>query len=113
MLLLSDAFREYLIYFLVGSFVCLGVLFAYVLIRHWVASLREKHEMQVQDLYQPAVNAVFAAQDPGQLEAAIAAFGVVPRRYLRHVGRMLVKPLRVASGSPVDAARAVATRLGL
>jgi len=113
MLLLSDVFREYLILFLQASFAGLGVLFAYVLVRHAVVGLRERHVAQLQTLYQPAVDAVFAAQDPGQLEAAIARLAPAPRRYARHIGRLLVKPLRIASGSPVDSARAAAARLGL
>ena len=113
MLLLSDVFREYLILFLQASFAGLGVLFAYVLIRHAVESLRERHEAQLRTRYQPAVDAVLAAQDPTQLEAAITGLLGVPRRYIRHIGAMLIKPLRVASGSPVDSARAAAVRLGL
>lgn len=113
MLLLSDVFRDYLIFFLQASFAGLGVLFTYVLIRHAVVNLRERHEAQLQALYQPAVDAVLAAQDPGQLEAAIGGLVTAPRRYRRQIGRMLVKPLRVASGSPVDSARAAATRIGL
>ena len=37
MFLLSDLFRDYLIVFLEASFIGLGVLFVYVLIRHAVA----------------------------------------------------------------------------
>ena len=55
MLLLSDVFRDYLILFLEASFAGLGVLFAYVLIRHAVVGLRDRHEAQLQALYQPAV----------------------------------------------------------
>ena len=44
MFLLSDLFRDYLILFLQASFIALGVLFAYVLVRHGVASWREQRE---------------------------------------------------------------------
>ena len=41
MFLLSDLFRDYLIVFLEASFIALGLLFAYVLVRHAVASCSE------------------------------------------------------------------------
>jgi hypothetical protein len=44
MFLLSDLFRDYLIVFLEASFIALGVLFAYVLVRHAVSSWREQRD---------------------------------------------------------------------
>ena len=113
MFLLSDLFRDYLILFLEASFVALGVLFAYVLIRHGVANLRESRETRLRTLYQPAVDAVLSAQTPAQLETAIAGLQPAPARHLGEIGRLLITPLRVASGSPVTSARAAAVRLGL
>ena len=69
MFLLSDLFRDYLIVFLQASFIALGVLFAYVLIRHAVASWREQRETRLRALYQPDVDAVLSAQRPADLEA--------------------------------------------
>ena len=113
MFLLSDLFRDYLIVFLQASFIALGVLFAYVLIRHGVASWREQRNDRLRTLYQPDVDAVLAAPRPADLEAAIARLRPAPARHLPHIGALLIKPLRVASGSPVDAARAAAVALGL
>ena len=113
MFLLSDLFRDYLILFLQGSFAALGVLFAYVLIRHGVANLRESRETRLRTLYQPGVDAVLSAQNPAQLEAAIEQLLPAPPRHLAQIGVLLIKPLRVASGTPVDSARAAAVRLTL
>ena len=62
MFLLSDLFRDYLIVFLEASFIALGVLFAYVLVRHAVASWREQRDASLRALYQPDVDAVLAAR---------------------------------------------------
>ena len=113
MFLLSDLFRDYLIVFLEASFVALGVLFAYVLVRHAVASWREQRDARLRALYQPDVDAVLAATGPDNLESAIARLASAPPRHVPQIGALLIKPLRVASGSPVDSARAAATRLGL
>jgi hypothetical protein len=113
MFLLSDLFREFLVVFLQASFACLGLLFGYVMIRHLVEHLGERHEAELRARYQPAIDAVLAAPTPAQLEAAIAQLLAAPTRYRRALGRLLIKPLRVASGSPVDAARTAAARLGL
>ncbi len=82
MFLLSDLFRDYLIVFLQASFIALGVLFAYVLIRHAVASWREQRETRLRALYQPDVDAVLSAQRPADLEAAIARLSPAPSRHL-------------------------------
>ena len=113
MFLLSNLFRDYLILFLEASFIALGLLFAYVLVRHAVASWREQRDASLRALYQPDVDAVLAATGPDSLESAIARLAPAPSRHLPQIGALLIKPLRVASGSPVDAARAAATRLGL
>src|SRR5689334_2546321 len=106
MFLLSELFRQYLIVFLVASFVALGILFAYVLIRHALENLREQREATLRALHQPAVDAVLAATTPAELEAAIARLVTAHPRHLPQIGGMLIKPLRVASGSPVASARA-------
>jgi HEAT repeat protein len=113
MFLLSDLFRQYLIVFLEASFVALALLFAYVLVRHLLEHLREQREARQRALHQPAVDAVLAATSPAELEAAIGRLAAAPPRHLPLVGSLLIKPLRVASGSPVTSARAAATRLGL
>ena len=113
MFLLSDFFRDYLIIFLEASFAALGVLFVYVLIRHGVANLRESRETRLRTLYQPAVDAVLSAQNPSDLEAAIAQLLPAPPRHLSQIGALLIRPLRVTSGTPVDSARAAAMRLGI
>ena len=113
MFLLSDLFRDYLIIFLEASFVALGVLFAYVLVRHAVASWREQRDARLRALYQPDVDAVLAATSPVDLQAAITRLKAAPPRHLAQIGALLITPLRVASGSPVDAARAAASQLGL
>ena len=113
MYLLSDLFRDYLILLLQGSFIALGLLFGYVLIRHAVASWREQRDEQLRLLYQPDVDAVLSAPRPADLEAAIARLKPAPARHLPRIGALLIKPLRVTSGSPVDAARAAAAALGL
>ena len=66
MFLLSDLFRDYLIVFLEASFIALGLLFAYVLVRHAVASWREQRDASLRALYQPDVDAVLAATGPGR-----------------------------------------------
>ena len=113
MFLLSDLFHDYLILFLQASFIALGVLFAYVLVRHARESWREQRDDRLRALYQPAVDAVLAAQRPEELEAAIARLRPAPQRHLPQIGTLLTRPLRVASGSPVDAVRRTATELGL
>jgi hypothetical protein len=113
MFLLSDLFRDYLIVFLQASFIALGVLFAYVLVRHGVASWREQRDEALRLRYQPDVDAVLSAQGPADLEAAIARLLPAPPRHRAQIGALLIKPLRVASGSPADAARAAASALGL
>ena len=82
MFLLSDLFRDYLIVFLEASFVALGVLFAYVLVRHAVASWREQREARLRALYQPDVDAVLAAPGPAELESAIARLASAPPRHV-------------------------------
>jgi hypothetical protein len=113
MFLLSDLFRDYLIVFLEASFVALGILFAYVLVRHTVASWREQRNASLRALYRPDVDAVLAAASPIDLEASIARLASAPPRHVAQIGALLIAPLRVASGSPVDSARAAASRLGL
>jgi hypothetical protein len=113
MFLLSDLFRQYLILFIQASFAALALLFAYVLIRHAAARLREQRELRLRAVYQPAVDAVLAAQSPAQLETALDALVPASPRHLPLIGSLLIKPLRVASGSPVTSARAAALRLGL
>jgi len=113
MFLLSDLFRQYLIVFLGVSFAALGLLFAYVLIRHGVENLREQRALRLRTLYQPDVDAVLASQSPAELEAAIVRLAAAPPRHVADIGALLITPLRVASGSPVESARAAAVRLGL
>jgi hypothetical protein len=113
MFLLSDLFRDYLIVFLQASFIALAGLFAYVLIRHAVASWRERRDETLRVRYQPDVDAVLSAPRPADLEAAIGRLRPAPSSHLPQIGGMLIKPLRVASGSPVDSARAAAAALGL
>jgi hypothetical protein len=113
MFLLSDLFRDYLILFLQASFAALAVLFAYVLIRHAVAGWLEQRELRLRTLYQPDVDAVLSAPQPADLEAAIARLKPAPARHLLQIGALLIKPLRVTSGSPVEAARAASLALGL
>ena len=113
MFLLSDLFRDYLIVFLQASFVSLGVLFAYVLVRHGVANWREQRDGRLHARYRPDVDAVLSAVRPDDLAAAIDRLALAPPRHGPLIGTMLITPLRVASGSPVDAARAAAGRLGL
>jgi hypothetical protein len=113
MFLLSDFFRDYLIVFLGASFIALGVLFVYVLIRHAMATGRENREARLRTLYQPDVDAVLSAQKPADLDAAIARLASTPPRHRPQIGALLIRPLRVASGSPVDSARAAAVALGL
>jgi hypothetical protein len=113
MFLLSDRFRDWLIVFLGASFVALGVLFIYVLLRHAVESWREQRDARRRAQYQPDVDAVLGAPGPTELQAAIARLAQAPPRHLAQIGALLIKPLRVTSGSPVDAARAAADQLGL
>jgi len=113
MFLLSDLFRDYLYLFLGASFVALGGLFAYVLVRHAIANRRELRDERLRARYQPDVDAVLASPQPADLEGAIARLRPAPPRHLPLIGALLVRPLRVASGSPVDAARAAAVSLGL
>jgi hypothetical protein len=113
MFLLSDLFRDWLIVFLGASFVALGVLFIYVLLRHGVESWREQRDARLRALYQPDVDAVLGAPGPAELQAGIARLAQAPPRHLGQIGALLIKPLRVTSGSPVDAARAAAEQLGL
>ena len=103
MFLLSDLFRDYLIVFLEVSFVALGLLFAYVLMRHGVASWREQRDASLRALYQPDVDAVLAAR--GRTISSRRSRGWRRRRpgTCPQIGALLIKPLRVASGSPVDA----------
>jgi hypothetical protein len=93
MFLLSDLFRDYLIVFLQASFIALGLLFAYVLIRHAVASWREQRDEQLRLLYQPDVDAVLSATQPADLEAAIARLKPAPARHLSRIGALLIKPI--------------------
>jgi hypothetical protein len=113
MFLLSDLFRQYLMLFIGASFVGLAALFAYVIVQHAIAQARETRDARLRDLYQPSVDAVLAAQSPAQLEAALAALTPASPRHLPLIGGLLIRPLRVASGSPVTSARAAADRLGL
>ena len=113
MFLLSDLFRDYLIVFLEASFASLGLLFFYVLVRHAVAGSRERRQEKLHAIYQPGVDAVLAASGPADLEAAIATLSAAPPRHRPQIGALLIRPLRVASGSPVESARAAADQLGL
>ena len=71
MFLLSDLLRDSLILFLQASFVALGILFAYIMIRHAVAGWREQAELRLRALYQPDVDAVLSAPQPADLESAM------------------------------------------
>ncbi len=114
MFLLSDLFRDYLIVFLEASFVALGVLFAYVLVRHAVGQLAGAARARPARAL-PAGRRRRARRARRRPSSSRPSRGWRRRRRATcpDIGALLITPLRVASGSPVDAARAAATRLGL
>ena len=100
MFLLSDLFRQYLIVFLAVSFAALGLLFAYVLIRHGVENLREQRALRLRTLYQPDVDAVLASQSPAELEAAIARLAAAPPRHVADIGALLIAGAMIHTRAP-------------
>jgi hypothetical protein len=112
-MLLSEAFRDNLVLFLLVSSLALLVLFVYVLAQRAFVEVRDRHRRQLTALYRPHVDAILTAATPADAAGPLARLRTVPPRHLPLVGELLVSPLRVASGSTVLAAHAAGVSLGL
>ncbi len=107
---IADAFRRFLVPFLIGAAIVFAVLLTLLLVQRWVRSLAEARRARFAARYQPIIERVLQG-------AADARDEFVLRRAARRtpsvIGQLLVAPLSALSGSPVANAAAFAQAAGL
>src|SRR5688500_3434218 len=110
MLALIDYLRQALLIFLSVTAVLVGAVVLILIVQRGVRGLLWRHRMRLETRYRPLVRMLFEGSTAGPNQQALAATAA---RHRRLIARLLVEPLRVVSGEPVDRAREAARGLGV